>query len=417
MNPGPPSPPLLVRTLAAIDAGMGLRETFERHLARASEPPAECDLLTESTFWAQHGPAIWKPKRAELHPAFYPVYRWGDLYSYSLLALMLRKGRLDANPEPLHAAARTDFDFWGGNDTLDRDITRLGGAHRSEMLIKSPEEYAARLVDALRDDVAMTEQRHPSHTNLIMCGGKDSLNLLLLPWKNPTVALSATPNYDLVCQFVAKNRLPLEVQRLEDKADSEVQEEEALLGCCRTNLSHWRWGTHLQQIARERGPRLLFWKGQVADLYTTPKWKAFIAPPTKRAVYPRKAYKLLSPHLPAILDRSIGRLIQPGVIRSTWSRCAALQGSHMEFLRELTGCLFLSAYHGPKVQKVWCEVDLASAAPSDMRHLVGRSLLGREVEYPNANPAPSPSPFRVKLGEPAHFFSLLDQLGFPYQRA
>jgi hypothetical protein len=394
---------------------MSMKDCFERHLARASEPPHECDLLTEAALWAQHGPAIWKPRRVEVSPCFYPIYRWGDLYSYSLVSLILRKGRLDVNPRPIRAAHQPGFDYWRGSETVDREIVRLGGPHRSERRITTPEEYAERLANALREDSAAVERLHPTHTNIVLCGGKDSLNLLLLPWRNPTVALSAPPNYDLVRWFVAQNRLPLEVRRLEDSEDAEVQEEEAFLGCCRTDLAHWRWGTHLRQIARDEGPNLLFWKGQVADLYTTPKWKAFIDPPSKHAVYPRKAYKLLSRYFPAV-DRIVGGLVQPGVIRSTWSRCAALQGSHMEFLRELTGCLFLSGYHGPSVQRVWCEVDLASAAPFDMRHLVGRLLAGREVLYPDANPAPAPSTFRVGLGTPARFFALLDRLGFPYTR-
>jgi hypothetical protein len=395
---------------------MTLEASFQKHLARATEPAQECELLTEATLWAQHGPAIWKPRRVDLNPSFYPVYRWRDLYSYSLVALILKKGHLDVNPRPLRAALRPGFQYWGGNDTLDNEIFRLGRPHASATHITSPEAYAERLATALCEDIAAAERLHPAYTNTVLCGGKDSLNLLLLPWQNPIVALSAAPNFDLVCQFVAQNRLSVEVQRLDDRADSEVQEEEAFLGCCRTDLAHWRWGTHLQQIARERGPHSLFWKGQVADLYTTPKWKAFIEPPSKLAVYPRKAYKRLGKYLPTALNQRIGRILQPGVIRSTWTRCAALQGSHMEFLRELTGCLFLSAYHGPSVQRVWCEVDLASAAQSDMRHLIGRALAHREVVYPNTNPAPPPSSFRAGLGSPARFFALLDRVHFPHTR-
>lgn len=394
---------------------MSLEECFERHLGRATQPPQECDLLTEVSLWGQHGAAaIWRPKRVDLNPSFYPVYRWRDLYSYSLVALVLRKGRLEVNPRAIRAALRPEFQYWGGNETLDSEISRLGSPHRSEPHITSPHEYARRLAVALRQDTADIERFHPAHTNTILCGGKDSLNLLLLPWQNPTIAMSAAPNFPLVCKFVEQNRLSVEVQRLEDSEDPEVQEEEAFLGCCRTDLAHWRWGTHLRQVARDRGPNLLFWKGQVADLYTTPKWKAFVDPPAKLAIYSRKAYRMLSRHLPAALDRAVGRLLQPSVIRSTWTRCAALQGSHMEFLRELTGCLFLSAYHGPNVQRILCEVDLASAARFDMRHLVGRELAGREVVYPSENPAPPPSPFRTGLGAPAQFFELLDRIQFPY---
>jgi hypothetical protein len=393
---------------------MTLEDRFGQHLARASAPPVECDILTEPTLWSQHGPAIWKPKRVDLEPSFYPAYRWGDLYSYSLIALLLRKGHLDVNPEPIQAARSADFQYWSGNQTLDRDIVRIGGPDQSTLLIKSPEELATRLAQALRDDAAATERLHPAHTNIVLCGGKDSLNLLLIPWRNPTLAFSAAPNFPLVQEFVARNNLPIEVQRLEDPEDPAVQEEEALLGLCRMDLRHWRWGTHLQQLARSRGPNVIFWKGQVADLYTAPKWKVYMAPPSKLAMFPRKVYKRLGKYLPTALNVGLGRRLQPGVVRAAWLRSAALQGQHMEFLRELTGCLFLSAYHGPSVRQVWRDVDLASAVQADMRHLVGQNLAGRPVVYPSANPAPPPSPFRAGLGSPKRFFDLLDRLKFPH---
>ena len=393
---------------------MRITERFSQHLQRARQTPQACAVLTEAMLWAQQGPMLWRPERVELAPSFYPVYCWQDLYSHSLLTLILHKGRLDVDPAPLEACVRPEFMFWGGNTTLDREIRRVGQAHAYTFRITSADEYAQRLAAALCADIRAAEARHPGHTNVVLCGGKDSLNLLLLPWQNPLLALSAEPNYEIVRAFVAANRLPVEVRRLEDAADADVQDEEALLACCRVDLSHWRWGVHLQRIAQELGPRLLFWKGQLADLYTTPKWKAFHAHQRPPVTWLRKAYKRFGSWLPRGIDHALGHAIQPHYVQSTWDRSAALQGCHMEFLRELTGCLFLSAYHGPSVQQVWCEVDLARAAAADMRPSVGRILAGRDVRYPEQNPAPPVSPFRRQLGTPARFFDLLDQVHFPH---
>ena len=73
-------------------------------------------------------------------------------------------------------------------------------------------EFVARITAALIHDTRKVESELPGHTNFVLCGGRDSLNLLLLPWTNHTVALSAPPNYELVRRFVRENGLDVEVR-------------------------------------------------------------------------------------------------------------------------------------------------------------------------------------------------------------
>ena len=63
------------------------------------------------------------------------------------------------------------------------------------------------------------------------------MNLLLLPWKNPTVVASAPPNFEFVKEFVRENQLDYEVICLQDLYDKEVLEHEVLeaLLLCRFN--------------------------------------------------------------------------------------------------------------------------------------------------------------------------------------
>ena len=88
----------------------------------------------------------------------------------------------------------------------------------------------------------------------------------------------------------------------------------------------------------------------------------------------------------------------------------------MAFIREITDCLALSAYHGPEMIKVWEEVDLGSVAQRDMRNLVGRHLHGKDVIYPMINPAPPPSKIRIGMSSPSKLIELLESGGIRIER-
>jgi hypothetical protein len=66
----------------------------------------------------------------------------------------------------------------------------------------------------------------------------------------------------------------------------------------------------------------------------------------------------------------------------------------MGFLRSITDCLVLSAYHGPETAEVWLSADLPRVARGDLRPAIGRHLAGREIWYPETNPSPPASTFR-----------------------
>ncbi|MBW1723379.1 MAG: hypothetical protein JRJ78_15150 [Deltaproteobacteria bacterium] len=357
-----------------------------------------CEVLTEDMIWRRHGTLLWKARKFEGSPVFYPVYRCGELYSYSVLALILHKGFLNLNGNAVREAEGRDFMYLSGLETIDTEIVRLGGPHRCGFGITDTDEYARRIARALVSDVGRVEKEHPGYTNIVLCGGRDSMNLLLLPWKNPTVAASAEPNHRFVRRFISENDLGYRLIHLEDPYEEATLDREILENCCRADLAHWRWGVSLKRLSDEYGRKVLFWKGQVADLYTTSKWKVFMHRPRRGHLLARKVYRRLGGGLlPQRLNRAIGRRIQPGVIRDTWDRCAMLQGCHMGFIREIADCLVLSAYHGPEVVKVFEEADLASVSREDMRDRVGRILHGEKVRYPPQNPAPPVSRIRVGL--------------------
>ena len=388
----------------------------EKLTARVEAATESCDELTEQMVWNIHGTVVWKAKSFSGSPVFYPVYKYGEFYSYSMLALILKKGFLRLNQRAVKAAERPDFLCQTGLETIDRDIVRIGHVHRCEFKIQDADMYAWRIATALKHDIATIEEKHSVFKNIVLCGGKDSLNLLLLPWENPTVAVSAAPNFELVKAFVRKNQLDYEVIRLRDPYDKEFLEHEVLEACCRADLTNWRWGVSLRDLALKYDRKIIFWKGQVADLYTTDKWKTFMHPRRRFEEFVRRVYKHLEKPLPFTINRAIGRFLQPSVIQATWSRCSVLQGCHMAFIREITDCLTLSGYHGNEMIKVWEEVDLGFAAQRDMRNLVGRHLHGKDVIYPMINPAPPPSKIRIGMSSPSKFIELLEAGGIRIER-
>lgn len=372
------------------------------------------DDLTPEEMWSRHEPAIWQAKRLLGAPDFYPVYRCGDLYSYSPLSLILHKGGLRLNPRVARRVSRPDFLFYIGSETIDRDIVRLGGALSRRPVIRTGAELARQIAGALRADAHAIESRHPGYTNVILCGGKDSLNLLLLPWRNPVIALSAAPNYQLARDFVERNGLGTDVVPLEDRHDS-LLSAEIVVNCCRNNLEHCRWGGELRAISQSLNEKVIFWKGQMGNIFMTPQWKAYTRPTAGAVGTGLRMRRIIGLQRERQLHEWLQKtpLQQWLSFRNLYRQGAMWQGAHMSFLRQLTGALVLSGYHGPAMGRVLAQTDLQRAVRDDIRPLIGHHLLGREVSYPATNPGPPPSTIRAGISHLAPFLHAVDSAGIP----
>ena len=366
--------------------------------------------------WSKQGTVIWRANQFLGTPDFYPVYKYQNYYSYSLLSLILFKGGLRLNPHAAKKVSSSDFFFFAGSDTIDMEITRVGGPPMPEFSISDPDSYARRLARAMCKDIATIEADHPNFTNILLCGGKDSLNLTLLPWRNPVIVASGPPNYELVKTFIKDNKLSFDIVCLDDNDDSLLQSE-ILVNCCRNNLEHCRYGPHLKKLSKAHDGKVIFWKGQLGDILMTQYWKWF-------------AYKRLS-WLSALRggrgDRVLRKFFentkiaqrlafrdsipQRRVFEDLWSVCAMWQGAHTAMEREWTDALVLSGYHGPAVQKIWSQVDLNAAVQTDIRPNVGYHLHGEEVIYPSINPGPPPSKIRQGISHVQPFLKALRSIG------
>lgn len=388
---------------------------LKRWIGAINLEPVRCAELTEDQIWSEAQPHehIWQTRRFLGTPAFYPVYQWREYYSYSPLSLLLKKGRFNLDPEIVQLLVAKELIYLSTSGTLDREIKRLGGPMRVRPILSTPELFARAIADALRKDISHIEAAHKGTTNVILCGGMDSLNLLFLSWKNPVVIVSAEPNYPLVKQFIAEHSLPFEVRELEDS--DQMLPQEILANFCRNNLEHCRWGPALAEIARNYDGELIFWKGQLGGTLMTPRWADFTNPAGNDWAY-----------LKTICSISRGRgeyriraclrkygAAQWRTVDNLWKRGAMWQGAHMSLIRQLTGALTLSAYHGPAMRRVLEQVDFNKAVPYDIRPLIGEYLYGKPVSCPRINPGPPLSKIRSGVSGPQSFLEVLQSAGIP----
>jgi hypothetical protein len=346
--------------------------------------------LCEEDVWQSHRNVLWKARRFIGPSGFYPIYRYRDFYSYSLLSLIRKKRTLLLNPLAERASKDPLFQYAQAHELIDNEIERLGGPIKFRRVLKDPDEACRRIAEAMVEDMRTIEQRNRGYTNVILCGGRDSLNLLFLPWSQPTIVASAPPNLALVRNFVRDNELEYDVLPLSGEGRS-PRKEEVLVNCCRLNLEHCRWSADLIRIAREHENKVVFWLGQLGDTFLTPYWKTY-RPDSSQVRSQPGGISDLGRLLPHSLKRVLGNswADHRAFARALWARGAMWQGTHMSLLRELTNALVLSGYHGPSMSKALCDIDLRLCVHEDIRARIGVLLKGAKVKYPQHNPSPLP---------------------------
>ena len=369
------------------------------------------DGITGEDIWRRHGSNLYVSQRFSGSPGFYPVYRWEDYYSYSPLPLLLKKGEFSVSDRFFRDFDSFQDEVCRPNPLADADIERLGGPRALERRYTREADLIEALAASMNADVAAAEADNPDTTNYVLCGGKDSLNLLLLDWKNPVIALSAQPNFPLVRSFVEENGLSIEVRELEDRQNDSLTGREVAESFCMVDLKNWKWTDHLSEIASRHDRRVIFWKGQVADLYFTDYWRSYTHRRSKAVKLMKRAYRKAAPYMPSTLDRFIADRSRNDLALSIWNRAAVMQGAHLGFLRSICGALFLSAYHGPRTFDVVSAIDFHPAITRDIRPLVGNLLAGKEVRYPSSNPSPSGFDTRSALRSRQNFTEALANMG------
>ena len=212
--------------------------------------------------------------------------------------------------------------------------------------------------------------------------------------------------------FLTENGLPFDLLKLDD-SDRSLLDAEVVVNACRNNLEHCRWGPQLAQLARERSGRVVFWKGQLGSPFMTAKWKEYCHEKDRLAELTDRLSRLAGGRGKHRMQRWLeeSAVLERRAFSACWDRGAMWQGAHVSILRQLTGALVASIYHGRAMRVVRGEVDLRLAVPCDVRPLVGECLRGSPLVYPDTNPGPGLSEIRRGISHVAPFAEAIKRLG------
>lgn len=342
-------------------------------------------------------------------PHFAPYYKCKNNEDVSILEMIKRKGYLKINPKAIRIIDHPDFLFCPPNTLIDSEIKRIKYNWKFDKIITQKDVFVSSISKAMIDDAKKIEDEYSDHTILALVGGKDSLNMLLLPWKNPLIVASAAPNYPLVKKFISDNNLKYDIIQLDDERNLNL-EKEILINCCRLRLDNCRWTGHLSEIISFLNNKVVILIGQWGDNLLTDKWKKNILLPPDFHIQGR--YNKLLKRISVFTNKlestySTNPDIQSLFFRNLWYESAHWQGVHMSFLYEYLGCPVLSIYHNEDVMKIICQTDYVKVVSTDLRSTIGDKIFGRKVIYPDKNPSPPVSRIRKDISGSKIFLDLI----------
>lgn len=344
-------------------------------------------------------------------PHFAPFYKFKNNEDISVLEMIKKKGYLKINKNAVKIIDHPDFLFCPPNILIDSEIKRVGYSWKFEKTLTQQDVFVSSITKAMIDDAKKIEEEYTDHTILALVGGKDSLNMLLLPWKNPLIVASAAPNYLLVKKFLSDNNLNYDIIQLDDERNLNI-EKEIMINCCRLKLDNCRWTGHLSEIVSALNYKVVLLIGQWGDNLLTDKWKKNLYPPPDFHIHSR--YNKLLNRINVFSNKlervySTNRNIQSLFFRNLWYESAHWQGVHMSFLYEYLGCPVLSMYHNDNVMNIICQTDYLKVLTTDLRPTIGDKIFGRKVIYPDKNPSPPVSSIRKDISGSKIFLDLIQQ--------
>ena len=345
------------------------------------------DSINQYDLWYRPDVNIIQAQQFLGSPKFYPVYRYENFYSWSLLELIRYVGCVDLNKEAMNFNCNDGFSYLPATLLPVNRITRIGGPLSiSAKRYRTEKDFVSTMAIAMAKDIEIVESRLKDYTNVILTGGKDSLNMLLLPWRNPVIVASAAPNAVLVQEFINRNNLPHQFVELRNDDDNSLLKEEMLSNCGRINIQHMRWQRQCRDLGYSLDGKALFWGGSLGDSFMTTKWRTIQE--IRLAVEQRQLSARIKRFIELKFYKAFPLKLQQRYFNVVWNRMAMWQAVSKAIHREVTGCLSLSGYHGDNVLQCLSDTVLADCVNTDVRVLIGAAIAGRPVEYPAENPSP-----------------------------
>lgn len=340
------------------------------------------DHLDIGSVWYDFENEVFQADNIVENECFYPVYKWKNYYSYSPFKLLMLKGGLEFNNKIFRYLNNGIIDdFLPPEVSIDVNIKRVGSPlvlEKTEIFEK--DNFLNSFATAMINDMRFLESLHPKAIFGILVGGKDSLNILLLPWNCKIIAFSAEPNYSLVEKFVKDNNLNIQVEKLDLYSFEEdiLLEKEILFNFFRIGLHDVRWVSNLFMLKtklEKDSKELIVITGSLADTFLTPTFFSY-----------KSKWRLSKKYLILDLFKSRREIF----FQNLWERGAQWQGIYHGVLRESASIINYSMYHGKCTKYLLSISDIKNIVTHDLREDLGFKIVGSKILYPQENPSPFP---------------------------
>ena len=124
-------------------------EHYIDEIRRKIRSPEVVSILTEDMMWSRHETLMWQADKFAGDPYFSPVYKWENYYSYSLLALIIKKENLNLNADAYKKVKDPHFLSLYSHDIIDKDIKKIGSPLKNNQSISDPKEYMVKVAAAM----------------------------------------------------------------------------------------------------------------------------------------------------------------------------------------------------------------------------------------------------------------------------
>jgi hypothetical protein len=266
-------------------------------------------------------------------------------------------------------------------ETIDRRVMKLRpfesvrvGERRvtvqPDFTLDRLDDYLDASAHQLRKCINDIEAAYPRRKHVILMGGKDSQLIALVPKLNAENwhVFSAEPNYPLIRDWLAQNRVKVVALHRHDGRNEETRAEFKRKIVCSdlyTNLIHIRYLPTLEKLVRGFDGECIFWLGSM------PRRASLYDGSHRSADLPPKDRQFFNVHMNTF----------PG-----W------QGNIHQTYSNYLGCPFFSPYFLPEMwSAVYSHLE-PGVIPNgqDLRGTLAERLAGRPVAWPAGNPGPAP---------------------------
>lgn len=277
----------------------------------------------------------------------------------------------------------TSTHWYEESHTIDKRINKLNAFEKVSVdgiinqfnptySITDSNELIEKSANHIQSFINRVERQWPNHHHVARVGGMDSQLILLAEKSSENWSVfSAQPNTKIVTEFIEKNDIMVKnIFTHNNKNREEISETKRKLICSdlRSNPRHLRWYPKLKNIVERFDGNVIFWIGTEGDTI----------------------YSYHSDY------HSVDKETYFDLHRN---RAANWQGITHQVTKNFTGAAAISPYHS---EKIWDELyrhysPEIIAKGDELRYKLGERLAGKNIEWIERNPGPTPYKYETTL--------------------